>query len=95
MNFSKVFVNGSRVDRVHLNGIKVWEKDNGEGYPYTVGLLSDIHIYTGTDDTHSQADFARALSYYEAQNPMMLLAAGDLTVNGTDGEFAKYTVVNE
>lgn len=95
MNFSKVFVNGSPVDRVHLNGIKVWEKDNGEGYPYTVGLLSDIHIYTGTDDTHSQADFARALSYYEAQNPMMLLAAGDLTVNGTDGEFAKYKEIRD
>ena len=67
-----------------------------ENYPYAVGLLSDIHVSASlNDDTQSQADFARALSYYEQQRSMMILAAGDLTVNGTDGEFAKYKEIRD
>ena len=97
-NFSSVMFNGEQVDRVVLNGQEVWRVSNNipENFtPYTVGLLSDIHIYTGTDSTQSQADFERALSYYEAQEPMMVLAAGDLTVTGTDTEFAKYTEIRD
>ena len=97
-NFSSVMFNGVKHDRVILNGQEVWRCNNNiptDFTPYTVGLLSDIHIYTSTDDTQSQTDFARALSYYEAQNPMMLLAAGDLTVNGTDAEFAKYKEIRD
>ena len=90
-NFSSVMFNGVSQE--------VWRAASNEPTdftPYTVGLLSDIHIYNGSDDdTQSHSDFARALSYYEEQSPMMVLAAGDLTVNGTDGEFAKYNEIRD
>lgn len=93
-DFSSVMFNGIEQDEVVLNGETVWRRNNNEPIdfePYTVGLLSDVHISTeSTDDTKSQTDFARAINYYNSANPKMVLIAGDLTVEGKDGEFAKY-----
>ncbi len=67
-----------------------------EGYPYTVGILSDIHIQTGAvDSSQSQTDFARALEYYENKAVSMVVAAGDLTDNGINEEFARYTAIRD
>ena len=91
-NFNSVIFNGVEQDRVILNGQEVWHKNvPTEFIPYTVGLLSDIHIDTSSaDNTKSQTDFTRAIDYYNSTNPKMVLVAGDLTVEGTDSEFAKY-----
>lgn len=93
-NFSSVIFNGVEHDKVVLNGQEVWYRNNNipiNFEPYTVGLLSDVHISTeNTDDTKSQTDFTRAINYYNSNNPKMVLVAGDLTVEGTDSEFAKY-----
>ena len=98
-NFSSVMFNGVKQDRVMLNGQEVWRVSNNipENFtPYTVGLLSDIHIQDSTtESSQSQTDFARALSYYAEQSPMMVLAAGDLTEVGSDAEFAKYTEIRD
>ena len=96
--FSSVVFNGVNHDRVILNGQEVWRNFNNipENFtPYTVGLLSDVHIYTGKDDTQSQSDFTRAINYYNSLDSEMILIAGDLTVQGTNDEFSKYKEIRD
>ena len=91
-DFGSVVFNGTDISKVILNGVQVWNKGvNPIGYPYSIGILSDIHISTATSDsTQSQSDLVRALSYFSDAGAKMVCASGDLTDNGTDAEFAAY-----
>lgn len=96
-NFGRVIFNSEDISKVVLNGETVWNKGISPiGYPYTIGVLSDIHIDVSTsEETHSQSDLNRALSYYENLDAKMIVASGDLTVMGTNAEFAAYKQIRD
>lgn len=95
--FGSVIFNGTDISKVILNGDTVWGKGISPiGYPYTIGVLSDIHVDSSTsEDTHSQSDFSRALNYYNNLDVKMVVASGDLTVMGTNAEFQAYKAIRD
>lgn len=92
-----VFFNGIEQSSVVMNRKTVWGKGVSPiGYPYSFGVLSDIHISATTgEETQSQSDFTRALNYYSNADVKMVCSSGDLTDNGTDSEFEAYKSIRD
>lgn len=94
----RLIFNGVECDKILFNGVEAWQKEGKSELLYSVGLLSDVHIDTSSadqGDTYSQADFANALQFFRDNGCKMVCISGDLTVNGTDAEFAKYVELRD
>lgn len=94
--FDRIIFNGVEQEQVVFNGNTVWENGADDTVLYKVGLLSDAHIQTSaTENTQSQNDYANALNFFADNGCSMVCLSGDLTVVGSDAEFAKYVEVRD
>ncbi|MBP3426455.1 MAG: metallophosphoesterase [Rikenellaceae bacterium] len=65
--------------------------DFSENPLYCFGLLSDVHI--GRPEINPEADFERALEFFNAKDVTMTCICGDITQNGTEAELKSYQEV--
>ena len=56
---------------------------------YSFGAIADVHLLVSTAET----DFTTALRYFKAQNMSFVCICGDMTNNGNNTQFAKYTEI--
>lgn len=76
---------GVRTGTIQLAGLK---PDYSEVPMYSFGLLSDVHIgYSGID---AEADFRRALGFFQAEGVELTCICGDITQNGLESELQIY-----
>jgi hypothetical protein len=59
---------------------------------YTFGLLSDVHIGSSSSNK-ADSDFENALSFFNENNVTMTCICGDITHNGTEKEYKKYSEI--
>ena len=84
---------GERQGTIQLSDFR---PDFSEGPLYSFGLLSDVHI--GRPEINPEADFERALEFFNAKGVEMTCICGDITQNGTEAELKSYkdvTVIAE
>ena len=79
-----LYKSNNLIGKINANNLKIPALGNKL---YSFGALSDIHIQRTTGTT----DFQRALTYFnEVEKVSFICIAGDLGVNGTEGEFVQY-----
>lgn len=76
---------GTRQGTILISNLK---PDYSEEHMYSFGLLSDVHIgYSGID---AEADFRRALGFFQAEGVELTCICGDITQNGLESELQIY-----
>ena len=79
------YFEGGRQGEIALGRLK---PDFTETPIYSFGILSDVHV--GKSGIDAEADFTRALDFFNSHNVVMTCICGDITDDGTETQFSKY-----